>query len=270
MSFKIIKKGIADSWQDAGHYGQQHLGIQVGGYMDFLSAQLANKILGNTFDQKVFEIHFPASIIEFEETIFIAITGANFIPVLNEKSINMHECIKVNKGDQLQFLQPIHGRIAYIAFSKNAPKEQVKNDLIEHIESSLFNDSPLRFIPGPAWNDLSATSIQHIMGGQFVTTLQSNRMGFQLEGPILSTIEPKSYLSSGVTKGTMQLLPSGKMIILMADHQTIGGYPNLGQIILVDLPRLAQMAHQTPIHFRLCNLSIAHEQFQCIQTLFTN
>jgi len=85
MQFKIIKKGIADSWQDAGNYGQQHLGIQVGGYMDFLSAQLANKILGNKLDQKVFEIHFPASIIEFEEDVFIAITGANFIPVINEK-----------------------------------------------------------------------------------------------------------------------------------------------------------------------------------------
>lgn len=270
MSFKIIKKGIADSWQDAGNYGQQHLGIQVGGYMDFLSAQLANKILGNTIDQQVFEIHFPASTIEFEEAIFIAITGANFIPVLNEKSISINECIKINKGDQLQFLQPIHGRIAYLAISKKAPKEQVNPELIEHIESSLFNTSPIRFIPGPAWNDLTAGSIQHIMETSFQTTLQSNRMGFQLAGPHLSTIEPKSYLSSGVTKGTMQLLPSGQIIILMADHQTIGGYPNLGQIILVDLPRLAQMAHQTPIHFRLCNLTTAHEQFQFIQTQFTN
>ena len=270
MQFKIIKKGIADSWQDAGHYGQQHLGIQVGGYMDFLSAQLANKIVGNVLDHQVFEIHFPASIIEFEDDVFIAITGANFIPVVNEKSISMHECIKINKGDQLQFLQPIHGRIAYLAISKKAPKGQVKNELKELIENSLFNTSPIRFIPGPAWNDLSTDSIHHLMESSFHTTLQSNRMGFQLAGPHLTTFETKSYLSSGVTKGTMQLLPNGQIIILMADHQTIGGYPNLGQIILVDLPRLAQMAHQTPIHFRLCNLTTAHEQFQFIQTHFTN
>jgi allophanate hydrolase subunit 2 len=56
----------------------------------------------------------------------------------------------------------------------------------------------------------------------------------------------------------------------MADHQTIGGYPNLGQIILVDLPRLAQMVHHTPIHFSLCNLSMAHEQYQFIQAQFTS
>jgi antagonist of KipI len=74
MSIKIIKKGIADSLQNEGHYGHQHLGIQVGGYMDFLSAQLANKIVGNSLNQTVYEIHFPASHFEFEETIFISIT----------------------------------------------------------------------------------------------------------------------------------------------------------------------------------------------------
>ena len=40
MKIKIIKKGLADSIQNAGNYGLQHIGIQVGGYMDFLSAQL--------------------------------------------------------------------------------------------------------------------------------------------------------------------------------------------------------------------------------------
>jgi antagonist of KipI len=270
MRINIIKKGIADSVQNAGNYGQQHLGIQVGGYMDFLSAQLANKILGNALDNAVYEIHFPSSHFEFEEAIFITITGANFIPVLNEKSIPMHEPIEIKKGDLLQFLKPMQGRIAYMAFSKNGPSEKIKDDLIEQIDTLLFKPSPIRFIPGPAWNDLTAGSIQHIMEACFHTTLQSNRMGFQLDGPSLQTIESKSYLSAGVTRGTMQLLPNGQVIILMADHQTIGGYPNLGQIILVDLPRLAQMVHQTPIHFRLSNLSTAHEQYQFIQTQFTS
>ena len=271
MFFKIIKKGIADSIQNAGEYGHQHIGKQVGGYMDFLSAQLANKILGNKLNTPVYEIHFPASHFEFEEDGFIAITGANFIPVLNEKSISLHTIVKVHKKDRLQFLQPMQGRIAYLALSKTEPNPSaLTNEFIECIDQLLFTTSPLRFIPGPAWNDLDLASIQSILHEPFFTSLQSNRMGFQLEGPILSTIEQRSYLSSGVTRGTMQLLPNGQIIILMADHQTIGGYPNLGQIILVDLPRLAQMPHQTAIHFRLCNVSTAHEQYQFIQTPFTD
>ena len=271
MKIKIIKKGIADSLQNAGHYGHQHIGVQVGGFMDFLSAQLANKIVGNALDENVYEIHFPASHFEFEEDGCLAITGANFIPVINEKSIPMHEVVAIKKGDRLQFLQPMHGRITYLAMNKKLPqKNMAKNEQIEQIDNWLFTPAPIRFIPGPAWNDLEPLSIQTLLHQTFHTTLQSNRMGFQLDGPTLATIEKKSYLSAGVTRGTMQLIPNGQIIILMADHQTIGGYPNLGQIILVDLPRLAQMLHQMPIHFRLCNVSTAHEQYQFIQTQFTD
>jgi antagonist of KipI len=67
MKIQIIKKGIADSIQNAGNYGNQHIGVQVGGFMDYLSAQLANKILGNVLDKEVYEIHFPASHFRFEE-----------------------------------------------------------------------------------------------------------------------------------------------------------------------------------------------------------
>ena len=64
MSIKIIKKGISDRIVDAGRYGFQHLGIQPCGPMDFLSAQLANTILENDFNQPVFELHFPASVLK--------------------------------------------------------------------------------------------------------------------------------------------------------------------------------------------------------------
>ena len=271
MKIQIIKKGIADSLQSAGNYGNQHFGVQVGGFMDYLSAQLANKILGNALDKVVYEIHFPASHFIFEEDGYITMTGANFVPVLNEKSIPLHEIIPIKKGDMLQFLKPILGRIAYLAMSHIEPAVTLTNEkLIEKIDELLFTPAPIRFIPGPAWNDLDTSSIQAILHQPFQTTLQSNRMGFHLEGPVIKTITTKSYLSAGVTRGTMQLIPNGQIIILMADHQTIGGYPNLGQIILVDLPRLAQMVHHTPIHFSLCNLSMAHEQYQFIQAQFTN
>jgi antagonist of KipI len=164
----------------------------------------------------------------------------------------------------------MQGRIAYLAFTTAIHSNQVPTKLIEEVEQLIFNSSPIRFIPGPAWNDLDPASIQQLLTASFHTTLQSNRMGFHLKGPAIQTIAQKSYLSAGVTKGTMQLLPNGQIIILMADHQTVGGYPNLGQIILVDLPRLAQMVHQTPIQFRLSNLPTAHEQYQFIQAQFTN
>ncbi len=301
MSITIIKKGISDSIQDAGRYGYQHIGIQPCGYMDYLSAQLANYILNNSVTNPVIEIHFPTSTFYFEAENIICITGANFVPVLNEKSIAMQTPIQVNNGDVLQFLQPIHGRIAYIAFQGELTNNKWLNsfsyfskrleldskleivkkeitpkdpttlvDLFETIETRVFKQGVFQFIPGPAWNDLDQPSIQQVLNNPFKTTLQSNRMGFQLKGPSLNLISPKSYLSSAVTRGTMQLLPNGELIILMADHQTIGGYPNLGQIILVDLPRLAQLGKDSIIHFSLTNVDSAQQQYQSLQNRFTN
>jgi antagonist of KipI len=304
MSIRIIKKGIADSIQDAGRYGFQHIGVQSNGYMDYLSAQLANYILNNPIINPVIEIHFPSSTFCFETENTIAITGANFIAVLNEKSVQMNKPIKVHKGDTLQFLQPIQGRIAYIAFKgtlqndqwlhsfsyagkrlklgdrllinkSNHPPIDTKDpialqNLCSTIEKQVFKQAPFAFIPGPAWNDLNTDSIQKILNEPFKTSLQSNRMGFQLSGPSLSLTKSKSYLSAAVTKGTMQLLPNGELIVLMADHQTIGGYPNLGQINLVDLPRLAQLNNDTTIYFSLTNVDNAQQQYQSLQNRFTN
>ena len=304
MSITIIKKGISDSIQDAGRYGFQHIGVQSNGYMDYLSAQLANYILNNPITNPVIEIHFPSSTFCFENENTIAITGANFIAVLNEKSVQMNTPIKVHKADTLQFLQPIQGRIAYIAFKGTLQNDhwlhsfsyagnrlELGNKLIinessyspintkdpaflqalsETIASQVFKQAPFAFIPGPAWNDLNADSIQKILNEPFKTSLQSNRMGFQLRGPSLNLTKPKSYLSSAVTKGTMQLLPNGELIVLMADHQTIGGYPNLGQINLVDLPRFAQLNNDATIHFSLTNVDNAQQQYQSLQNRFTN
>jgi len=274
MSISIFKKGIADSLQNKGHYGQQNMGVQVGGYMDYLSAQLANHILGNALESSVYEIHFPAGQFQFNESATICITGAHFVPIINNKSIAMHCPIEVHAGDTLQFLQPLQGRITYMAIKEKYKSSKdhciwKKNDaLIESIEHQIFDTQAFHFIPGPAWKDLTEASMELLLSSHFQITMQSNRMGFQLQGPSLKTVENTSYLSSAVTRGTMQLLPNGQLIILMADHQTVGGYPNIGQIILVDLPRLAQSKANTAIQFRLTHINYAHEQYQSLYEKF--
>ena len=101
MSIKILKKGLSDRIEDLGRYGYQALGIQPSGPMDFLSAQLANAILENDINNPVFELHFPASLFEFEQAMYICISGANFVPVINEKSVALNIPIKVYPKDIL-------------------------------------------------------------------------------------------------------------------------------------------------------------------------
>jgi antagonist of KipI len=94
-------------------------------------------------------------------------------------------------------------------------------------------------------------------------------MGYNLKGPSLQLIEQKSYLSSAVTRGTMQLLPNGEVIVLMANHQTIGGYANIGQIILVDLPKLVQHKSELPFRFSITNIETAHSEYKQMQKCFS-
>ena len=301
MSIKIIKKGMYDRIVDQGRFGYQDLGIQPSGPMDYLSAQLANVILNNDLNEPVFELHFPASVFEFQESMFICISGANFVPVINEKSVALNTPIQVYPKDQLSFLKPLEGRSVYIAFKGSLDKNKkwldsyasfqttlnkedyftintantfdgtinaMKQDLIQQVQTSIFDDHEIRFIPGPAWSDLAPASIQLLMHESFTIDAKSNRMGFLLNGPSIQLSAPKQYLSSAVTMGTLQLLPNGQIIVLMADHQTIGGYANLGQIILVDLPRLAQLNNHSHFKLSITNVQTAHQLYRTKQAWF--
>ena len=303
MSIKIIKQGLSDRIVDMGRYGYQDLGIQPSGPMDYLSAQLANLIIDNAPGHPVIELHFPAGVLEFDATMYICISGANFVPIINEKSVVNNRPIKVGPKDQLRFLQPINGRTAYLAFKGTVANENkwlnsyasfqttIQKETIiditpapidtitlnankafvgQRVQSCLFNEHTIRFIPGPAWNDLDANSIQQLLEKPFSIDPKSNRMGFLLNGPKLHLSRPKQYLSAAVTKGTLQLLPNGHIIILMADHQTIGGYANLGQIILVDLPRFAQFNQQCQFKLSLTNVQTAHQLYRSTQSWFNH
>ena len=63
--------------------------------------------------------------------------------------------------------------------------------------------------------------------------------------------------SSGVSFGTVQLLPEGQLIILMADHQTTGGYPRIAHIISAHLPILAQKKPNDALQFVMTDLPSA-------------
>ncbi|HEY0611892.1 MAG TPA: biotin-dependent carboxyltransferase family protein [Chitinophaga sp.] len=106
---------------------------------------------------------------------------------------------------------------------------------------------------------LDAHAQQQLTTVGFEIAPQSDRMGFRLQGPSLKTVEHREQLSAGVTRGTIQLLPSGQLIILMADHQTTGGYPRLAHVISADQPSLSQLKPRQELHFRMIPPETAEE-----------
>jgi antagonist of KipI len=94
-------------------------------------------------------------------------------------------------------------------------------------------------------------------------------MGYRLEGEALSLGQPLELVSSAVDFGTIQLLPDGNLIILMADHQTTGGYPRIAGVIKSDLPKLAQMNSGETINFKLVTLKEAADEMITIEKLLS-
>ena len=112
-----------------------------------------------------------------------------------------------------------------------------------------FPENEISFVPGREWALLDERSLNVMAEETFTISKQSDRMGYQLNSSPLSLNKSLELITTPVGFGTMQLLPGGQLIILMADHQTTGGYPRVGHVISAHLPRLAQLNAGDNIHF---------------------
>lgn len=104
-------------------------------------------------------------------------------------------------------------------------------------------------LPGNEWNWLDSVSQNKFLSMPFIISNNSDRMGYRMNGETLQTITKEELVSSAISFGAIQLLPDGQLIILMADHQTTGGYPRMGNVITAHLPKLAQMKAGNKVHF---------------------
>lgn len=114
-------------------------------------------------------------------------------------------------------------------------------------------------LPGNEWNRLTEAAKESFTMTSFVITNQSDRMGYRLNNLPLPVMSNEEIISSGVSFGTVQLLPDGKLIVLMADHQTTGGYPRIAHVISAHHAKLAQMKAGDKIHFHFTDHRTAEE-----------
>jgi antagonist of KipI len=125
-----------------------------------------------------------------------------------------------------------------------------------------YSDDPVvRLIAGAHYDLLDDESRDRLGAGTFRISPNSDRMGYRLAGVTLSLREPVELLSEGVAFGTVQLPPGGEPIVLMADHQTTGGYPRLGEVASIDLPLVAQLKPGDRLRFRLVSVDEAHQLY---------
>jgi antagonist of KipI len=192
---------------------------------------------------------------------YLAINGGLNVPTwLNSRSTNLKAAVGGYNGRALQK----DDEIAIPSLSPELLSLLGKNEfMILPWKASKAKDDnkkgEILILPGNEWDRLAISSKEKILGQSFTITHQSDRMGYRLKGEPLETIINEEVISSAVSFGTIQLLPDGQLIILMADHQTTGGYPRVGHVIAANHSGLAQMRAGEKVCFRLVGQQIAED-----------
>ena len=283
---KVLKPGIHTTIQDLGRFGYRNQGVPVSGCMDSISAGFANALLNNNANDAMLEITLSGPKLLFTGATNIVLTGAEMSPQLNGEPIRNYRVYKVIDGDVLSFGELKRGLRCYLAVHGGLDSESVlnsksfyeditsqwclkKNDIlslksgvneIENHESNLKNISPfyetdiLEVYKGPDFELFTTSEQEIILSSSYTVSKDNNRMGYQLEE--LSIEHTKSIITSPVLPGTMQLTPAGKLIILLKDAQTTGGYPRVLQLTEKSISILAQKNVGDKLNFHLVPMHV--------------
>ncbi|MFY0605119.1 MAG: biotin-dependent carboxyltransferase family protein [Cyclobacteriaceae bacterium] len=262
------KAGLLTTIQDQGRLGMRQFGVPVSGHMDKYSAGLCNLILNNPVNTPLIEITLQGPEIAFDAPTTICLTGAEMSPQLNKLPILLNKRVPVNAGDVLSFGALKFGVRCYLGIYGGFESELVlesfsqykgiteqhqikKGQTLGYHSSSQLLESNSRLVPNH--EHFESDILEATKGPEFdlfgfskkpqntECCIQSNdRMGYVLSSDPIDLSHQQEIITSPVIPGTVQLTPSGKLIVLMRDAQVTGGYPRVLQLTEQSINRLAQ------------------------------
>ena len=304
MSFKVIKAGIFTTLQDKGRFSFTHLGVTNSGAMDeyaFLSAQ---KLLNNDTNTNILEITFSNVELQALTDTTICITGALCEFYINDELKNTWRTHNIKKNDTLKIGKIIKGQRVYLAVKNgfNIPKEfgsnstTIKeslggingnkiqnNDILDYKKytSNLVQKWKKEYIPNYtdeltlrvllSYQDDSFNEDEKkkFFNSTYTITQDFNRMACKLQGEsIQSNLD--GIISEAISFGSIQIPSDGQPIILLKEHQTIGGYPKIGTILNIDCFKLAQMKIGSKIKFEEIDIDIAQKKVKRFYSTLKN
>ena len=118
-------------------------------------------------------------------------------------------------------------------------------------QPTFSNQLIIKVLPGPEFEQFSPYSIGYFFSQEYKIANDSNRMGYRLNGHSIEFKPKKEVISSGTIPGTIQITNSGQPVVLLADAQTVGGYPRIANVISEELDKLAQLKPGDTVRFSL-------------------
>ncbi len=301
----VESPGLFSTIQDRGRHGYQRYGIPPSGAMDEFAFQVANILVGNERNAAGVEVTLAGFSVKFDGDFEIAVTGADLGVTLNWQKIENWRSVHVERGDVLKFEEVKKGCRAYLCVSGGIdvpvvfgsrstyarmsmggyhgrklqrgdalligelsafPTSSMEVD--SSIVSSVYSPRKIRVILGPESKRFSKRDVEHFLSSPYHVTAQSDRMGYRLKGPLLnSKRRSHDIVSNGIVTGAIQVPSNGHPIIMMAEHQTVGGYAKIATVVSVNIPLLAQMKPGDEIHFEPTTLEKSQKSYKRMEDI---
>ena len=283
-AIEVIEPGLFTTVQDRGRYGYQRIGVPVSGAMDQFALRAANLLVGNDENAAALEMTVIGPTVEFKGDAAIAVTGADLTPMLDGSPMPRWEAVPVAAGSRLSFHGMADGIRGYLAISGGIDVPEVMGSRSTYVKGGFGGlngsavsagdvldtlDAPgparsmppdfeppvygteheLRVLLGPQDHAFDDGAISTLLGSTFTVSLDSDRMGYRLEGPQIAHRESPDIISEGNAPGAVQVSGDGVPTVLMADRGTTGGYTKIAAVITADVGRLAQAVPGESVRF---------------------
>jgi biotin-dependent carboxylase-like uncharacterized protein len=290
---KVLASGLCTTVQDLGRSFYQQIGVPVSGALDPVSLRLANAVVGNPPGRPALEILFSGPTLEVAaERVRVALggPGARLVDaheptraVLAWQSVSLGQgaVFRVALGDSTAccylaveggiLVPPVLGSAAtYLRAGLGGfyGRALQRGDVLPLAQDAVplrgerrlalppgpARDQPIRIVLGPQQDHFTEEAIATLLGAEFRISPNADRMGMRLDGPLLRHRTGWDIVSDAIATGAIQVPGSGRPVILLADHQTTGGYPKIATVVSADLPILGRRRPGDAIRFTAISL----------------
>ena len=277
---EVLECALPASFQDLGRPGYRHLGVPLSGALDPEWLAIANALAGNPPQTVALEMRLLGPKLRATAPVTIALAGEFSARIEDAGGLTRPAadwCSHVLATGDILSIGALRSGIGYLAVAGGFDLPQVLGSRSTYARAGLGGidgrplragdrvatgaggtevslrlpdaphpiSGPLRVMPGPQRDYFTDAAWQHFIGAEFVVSREADRMGLRLDGPRLEHAGGADIVSDGVTPGAIQVPGDGRPIVLLADCQTVGGYPKIATVITADLPRLG---HALPGH----------------------
>jgi allophanate hydrolase len=295
---KVLAPGLHTTVQDLGRVGYQNIGVPVSGALDGFGLRLANALVDNPQGMAALEILVSGPTFELAaDTARLALTGAGACLRMGNESARVvaaGQSIMLRRGDVVQIALGRRSACCYLAVEGGIAVPRVLGSASTYVRAALGGlngralqrddvvplavgcaperdelrapappsgtpEQPVRVVLGPQHKYFRKESLAALLGAEFRVSKDADRMGMRLDGPLLRHRHGWDIVSDAIATGSIQVPGSGQAIVLLADHQTTGGYPKIATVISADLPRLGRCRPGDPLRFVSIELEAAEE-----------